>query len=97
MNKITEIQYWTHTDPATERKSFWGDVVIDDIFIIQFHCNDNEECLYSIPTGRENYWIGEEAQDAAYETYEIKEVVKFIKQQGFEETIEYLERNADLY
>jgi hypothetical protein len=94
MESITAIQYSTYTCPETNEVSYWGNIVIDDSFMIQFH-GDSEECTYSVPSGDVAAWNGGDAQDEAREKYSKTELVDFVESQGFENNLYYVMENGE--
>lgn len=94
MQTITAIQYWTFKDPETESVEYWGNIAIDDSFMLQFQGN-SDECSYSIPSGCEAAWNDSDKQDAARELYSKREVVDFVESQGFENNLFYVEENGE--
>jgi len=96
MKKITAIQYWTFTNQENNETEYWGNIAIDDSFMLQFHGN-SEECSYSIPHSSDASWNSAESQDAAFEKYSKKEVVEFVESQGFENNLFYVQENGECY
>lgn len=96
MKKITAIQYWTHTDPETQEKSYWGNIAIDDSFMLQFHGN-SEECTYSVPHGDEACWNDGDVQTAAREEIGKQAIVEFVESEGFENNLDYVEENGECF
>jgi hypothetical protein len=94
MQKITAIQYSTFKGPESEAVSYWGNIVIDDSFMVQFH-GDSEECTYSVPSSEEACWNSDAAQDEARDKYSKSELVDFVESQGFENNLFYVEENGE--
>ena len=94
MKSITAIQYSTFTCPETEAVSYWGNIVIDGSFMIQFHGNV-DECTYSVPSSEEAAWNSDAAQDEAREKYSKAELVNFVESQGFENNLNYVVENGE--
>lgn len=94
MENITAIQYSTYVDPETGFVTYWGNIAIDDSFMIQFHGN-TEECSYSVPHGDEACWNFSDDQDEARNKYSKREIVDFVESQGFENNLNYVIENGE--
>lgn len=91
---VTKIQYWTFEDQESGAVQYWGNIVIDDSFMVQFHGN-SDECTYSIPHGDEACWNDGDEQTAAFENFSKNELVEFVESQGFENNINYVIENGE--
>lgn len=98
MKKITAIQYWEHIQLETDDQygcvSYWGNIAIDDQFMIQFY-GDNEGSRYSMPISKEAFWREPAKQDAAKERYTLDDVIDFVENEGFENNYYYIMENGE--
>lgn len=94
LTAVTAIQYWTFEDQESGAVQYWGNIVIDDSFMVQFHGN-SEECTYSVPHGDEAAWNDGEAQTAARENFSKSDLVEFVESQGFENNLNYVQDNGE--
>lgn len=81
MNRITDILVYPM------RQTFSADIAIQGScgwFIIQFSHEPDvwTQKKWSIPSSDERCWNNEEAQDAAYESLDVYEIVGYLKDSG---------------
>lgn len=100
--KITDVQLFDYATPIQTTEEFdyemqYGysaNLVINDKFIVQISGSHNEATFDGITDSATCFWNDEQAQDDAYENVSNSELEEALEENGFQNTIEWLEDNA---
>ena len=100
--KVTLIQFFTYeqefcndNDQCETHKTYSSNIIINDNFIIQCAGNNQESGDYSIPRKDEAFVHTEQAQEFAYENYDLRSIVEQIEKDGFENNYHFLDENCN--